>query len=219
MERIGILALQGDFARHAAAFAELGQATAEVRHVAELARIDGLVIPGGESTTLLKLMEDEPWFDGIRRFHDDGGAVWGTCAGAILLAREVLDPCQPSVGLLDAVIRRNAFGRQIDSFETELSGVGRFDRTPAVFIRAPRFVALGAQVDVLARLRDEPVLVRQGRVLAATFHAELTADRRLQQAFIRMIGTHRQPTHEPPVPRTVSEPAHPSGAAERRISC
>jgi len=114
MTRIGVLALQGDFARHTQAFADLAQPTIEVRRVAELEGLDGLVVPGGESTTLLRLMAHEPWFDALRGFHAAGGALFGTCAGAILLAREVLDPPQPSLGLVDAVVRRNAFGRQVD---------------------------------------------------------------------------------------------------------
>jgi pyridoxal 5'-phosphate synthase pdxT subunit len=186
MPRIGVLALQGDFARHREAFAEVGARPVEVRHAAELSDLDALVIPGGESTTLLRLMEHEPWFPALREFHAHGGTLFGTCAGAILLAREVLDPQQPSLGLIDAVIRRNAFGRQIDSFETELDVAGLERPVPAVFIRAPRFVGLGPGVQVLGRLGDEPVLVREGSVLAATFHPELTSDRELQRMFLEM---------------------------------
>ena len=186
MPRIGVLALQGDFARHREAFAEVGARVIEVRHAAELSDLEGLVIPGGESTTLLRLMEHEPWFAAVRGFHAQGGTLFGTCAGAILLAREVLDPAQPSLGLIDAVIRRNAFGRQIDSFETELDVVGLATPVPAVFIRAPRFVGLGPGVTVLGRLGDEPVLIREGSVLAATFHPELTPHRELQRLFLEM---------------------------------
>jgi len=189
MARIGILALQGDFARHAEAFGDVGAETVAVRHAAELDGLEGLVIPGGESTTLLNLMRDEPWFDAIRSFHAGGGSVWGTCAGAIILAREVLDPTQDSLGLLDATIRRNAFGRQLDSFETRLEVQNGLGQLSGVFIRAPRFVELGADVEVLARYDGEPVLVRQGRILAATFHPELTGDRRLQRDFIEMVRT------------------------------
>ena len=152
-----------------------------------LQRLEGLVIPGGESTTLLKLMAHEPWFEALREFAARGGALFGTCAGAILLSREVLDPVQPALGLLDATIRRNAFGRQIDSFETRLELIGTSKRITGVFIRAPRFVALGPEVEVLARLDGEPVLVRQRRLLAATFHPELTDDRQLQTLFADMI--------------------------------
>ena len=120
MTRIGVLALQGDFEAHAKAFGPLEAAVAEVRRSAQLEALEGLVIPGGESGTLLNLMGDEPWFDALRRFHDRGGAIFGTCAGAILLASRVLEPAQPSLGLLDAVVRRNAYGRQVDSFEASL---------------------------------------------------------------------------------------------------
>ena len=187
MARIGVLALQGDFGAHGTALGEVGAETVEVRRADELATVDGLVVPGGESTTLLNLMADGPWFEALRAFHARGGAVLGTCAGAILLAREVLDPVQPSLGLLDVTVRRNAFGRQVDSFETELTLAGETAPLPAVFIRAPRIVRVGAGVEVLARLEGEPVLVRQGRILAATFHPELTGDRRLQARFLALV--------------------------------
>ncbi len=170
---IGVLALQGAFGAHAASFREVGIAAREIRRVADLDGLGALMIPGGESTTLLNLMEDEPWFDRLRGFHDRGGVLAGTCAGAILLSREVR-PRQPSLGLLDAVIERNAFGRQVDSFEAAVEAPALGGPVDGVFIRAPRFQALWPDVDVLGRLEDEPVLVRQGRVVAATFHPELT---------------------------------------------
>jgi pyridoxal 5'-phosphate synthase pdxT subunit len=179
----GVLALQGDYAAHAEALRSPGAAVREVRHTADLGGLAGLVIPGGESSTLLHLMRDEPWFDALRAFHDAGGRLFGTCAGAILLAREVLSPSQPSLGLLDASVERNAFGRQVDSFETSLDVPALGGSLEAVFIRAPRFRALGPGVEVLARLGSEPVLVRQGRVLAATFHPELAGDPRLHALF------------------------------------
>jgi pyridoxal 5'-phosphate synthase pdxT subunit len=194
----GVLALQGDFAAHAAAFRDLDVPVREVRRVGELEGLAGLVIPGGESTTLLNLMNDEPWFDALRRLHDCGAVVAGTCAGAILLSREVR-PRQPSLGLLDAVIARNAFGRQVDSFEA------RVDTTPAlgssmdaVFIRAPRFLALFPDVKVLGRYRGEPVLVQQGRVVAATFHPELTRSRALHRYLVAAAS--------PPRPRPAGRP-------------
>lgn len=186
MPRLGVLALQGDFAAHAAGLAEIGHEAVEVRRCGQLELLDGLIVPGGESTTLLRLMADEPWFDALRNFHAQGGALFGTCAGAILLSRRVISPEQPSLGLLDATIRRNGYGRQIDSFETQLEMIGSSRTLDAVFIRAPRFIELGREVEVLARYDDEPVLVRQGRVLAATFHPELTADRRLHGMFVKM---------------------------------
>lgn len=190
--RVGVLALQGGFARHREALERAGGQPVEVRRCAALDRLDALVLPGGESTTLLNLMRDEPWFDALRVFHERGGALFGTCAGAILLSRTVLGPPQKSIGLLDAVIERNAWGRQIDSFETDLDVVG-FDRAiPAVFIRAPRFRALGEGVDVLATHRGEPVLVREHRVLAATFHPELTGDDRLHRMFMDLACRPRE---------------------------
>jgi 5'-phosphate synthase pdxT subunit len=158
-----------------------------VRRVRELDGLAGLVLPGGESTTLLRLMEDEPWFDGLEEFYAAGGCFLATCAGTILLAREVRHPSQPSVGLLDAVVERNAYGRQVDSFEIELESPGLGGRMLAVFIRAPRIRAVGPDVEVLARLDGEPVAVRQGRILAATFHPELAGESRMHAAFLRMV--------------------------------
>ena len=186
--RIGVLALQGDFAAHAAAFRDAGAGAREVRRVSELDGLAGLVLPGGESTTLLNLMRDEPWFDALRAFHARGGVVSGTCAGAILLSRDVR-PRQPSLGLLDAVIERNAYGRQVDSFEASSRRQRRSARSTRVFIRAPRFRALGPEVEVLARYDGEPVLVRQGRVVAATFHPELTGSRALHHYLARLAET------------------------------
>ena len=189
MARIGVLALQGDFEAHARVLANLGCEVVEVRRVATLSGLDGLVIPGGESTTLLNLMADEPWFPALARFKADGGALMGTCAGAILLSREVVDPAQESLGLLDATIARNAFGRQVDSFETTLDAKSLGGPIEALFIRAPRFQALGPEVETLATYGGEPVLVREGRVLAMTFHPELTRDARLHAFFLTLVET------------------------------
>jgi 5'-phosphate synthase pdxT subunit len=194
-----VLALQGDFHAHARAFRRVGVTPLEVRRVQALDALDLLVIPGGESTTLLNLMRDEPWFDALRAFHARGGWLFGTCAGAILLSREVRAPSQVSLGLLDAVIARNAYGRQVDSFETRLdvAGIdGEGEPLHVAFIRAPRFLAVGAEADVLARLGDEPVLVRQGRVLAATFHPEITGDDRLH-AWVVALARTREPAAPP----------------------
>jgi len=180
---VGVLALQGDFAAHAALLRRLGERAREVRRIEELDGLGGLVLPGGESTALLRLMGAEPWLESLRAFHAGGGALFGTCAGAILLARAV-DPAQPSLGLLDAAVARNAYGRQAESFEARLAAPALGDGLPGVFIRAPRFTALGRDVEVLARLGDEPVLVRQGRVLAATFHPEIAGDDRVHRLFL-----------------------------------
>jgi 5'-phosphate synthase pdxT subunit len=195
----GVLALQGDFAAHAAAFRDAGTGAREVRRVSELDGLAGLMIPGGESTTLLNLMRDEPWFEALRAFHARGGVVAGTCAGAILLSREVR-PSQPSLGLLDAVIERNAFGRQVDSFEARVDAEAPLGPLDAVFIRAPRFRALFPEVEVLGRYAGEPVLVRQGRVVAATFHPELTGSRALHHYLARLVES------KAPVPAVRSAP-------------
>ena len=187
----GVLALQGDFEAHAAMLRSLGADVRPVRRVTDLAGLSGLVIPGGESTTLLNLMNDEPWFPALQQFHAGGGSVMGTCAGAILVAKRVTSPAQPSLGLIDATVARNAFGRQIDSFETMLDAPALGGRIPAVFIRAPRFTEVGPRVSVLARYEGEPVLVSQGRVLALTFHPELTGDSRLHEHFLTMTNEQR----------------------------
>jgi 5'-phosphate synthase pdxT subunit len=185
MARTGVLALQGDFAAHAAVLDRLGSPPVEVRHTSQLDGLGGLVIPGGESTTLLNLMRDEPWFEALRRFRDGGAAILGTCAGAILLAREVV-PGQRSLGFVDARIERNAYGRQVDSFEAELETAPPLrEQIRALFIRAPRFAAPGPGVEILARHEGEPVLLRQGRVLAATFHPELSGDTALHELFLQ----------------------------------
>jgi 5'-phosphate synthase pdxT subunit len=187
MAAAGVLALQGDFAAHVAALRRCGVEAAEVRRVADLPGLRGLVLPGGESTALLKLMAEEPWFDALRAFHARGGVLFGTCAGAILLAREVR-PRQPSLGLLDAVVERNAYGRQVDSFEAAIEAPDLGAPLFGVFIRAPRFVETGPSVRTLGRLPNEPVLVRQDRVLAATFHPEIAGDDRLHRLFTEMAA-------------------------------
>ena len=168
--RIGVLALQGDFAAHIAAM----PGSIEVRTAREIEPLDALIIPGGESTTLLHLLQGSGIEESVRSLVARGGAVFGTCAGAILLAKRVTNPDQSSWGLIDIDVARNAFGRQVDSFEATLE-----PDYHGVFIRAPRITRAGRDVQVLARWNGEPVLVRQGRVFAATFHPELTDDRRI----------------------------------------
>ena len=184
--RIGVLAIQGDYAAHAEALAESGAVPMEVRKPEELAGLDGLILPGGESTTMLKFLEKRHFFAALKDFCAKN-PVFGTCAGTILLAREVRNPAQRSLGVLDAVVERNAYGRQIDS--TILTAVTALPGGPLemVFIRAPRIVATGAGVEVLARREGLPTLVRQGNTMAATFHPELSADRRVHQAFVDTV--------------------------------
>ena len=184
---IGVLAIQGDYAAHAEALSESGANPVEVRKPEQLAGIDGLVLPGGESTTILRFLEKHSFFEILREFCGKK-PIFGTCAGTILLAREVLNPAQRSLGILDAVVERNAYGRQIDSAivtaETTLAG-GPLEM---VFIRAPRILKTGPNVNVLAERDGFPVLVSQGRVLAATFHPELSRDRRVHRLFVEAVA-------------------------------
>jgi pyridoxal 5'-phosphate synthase pdxT subunit len=184
--RIGVLAIQGDYAAHAEALADSGAIPVEVRKREELEGLDGLILPGGESTTMLKFLERRHLFNDLEKFCKTH-PVFGTCAGAILLAREVRNPYQQSLGVLDAVVERNAYGRQIDSSilfaDSKLPG----EKLEMVFIRAPRIVEIGPSVEVLARRDGMPTLVRQGRLMAATFHPELTLDRRVHTAFVELV--------------------------------
>ena len=189
---VGVLALQGDFARHLTALADLGVAGIEVRVASDLEGLAGLVLPGGESGAMLRLMEPTELEAAIRKFHAQGGALFGTCAGLILLARGVTGPEQRSLGLLDVDVERNSYGRQIDSFETELPWSGNGGPLRAVFIRAPRIQRVGSTVQVLARLSGDPVLVRHGSILAASFHPELTGDLRLHRYFVEEVLNHRE---------------------------
>ncbi len=183
---IGVLALQGAFDVHAKRLAELGAETRLVRKPEELLGLDGLVIPGGESTTFLKHLERAGFYDALDDFVHRV-PVFGTCAGCILLAREVTNPPQRSFGVLDVRVERNAYGRQNDSAirleETSLPG-GPLE---AVYIRAPRLTALGPAVQTLASRDGSPTLVQQGRILAATFHPELSEDRRVHQLFLDIV--------------------------------
>jgi len=176
---VAVLALQGDFEAHRRALAEIGIASFEARRPADLTRAAGLVIPGGESTTLWKFFEAEPWEEALRALAGTGRPILGTCAGAIVIAREVSNPPQRGVGLIDIGVERNAYGRQVDSFITQVSCPSLGGDVPAVFIRAPRIRRAGAGVEVLARHGEDPVLVREGNVVAATFHPELASDRRV----------------------------------------
>ena len=176
---IAVLALQGDFEAHRRKLSELGMASFEARRPAELEGASGLVIPGGESTTLWKFFGLAPWEEAIRRFAASGRPVLGTCAGAIVLAAEVSNPLQKGFGLLDIGIERNAYGRQAESFVGEVDSPGLGGKLPAVFIRAPGIRRVGPEVQTLATRAGEPVFVRQSSVFGATFHPELTADTRV----------------------------------------
>jgi 5'-phosphate synthase pdxT subunit len=185
--KIGILAIQGDFDAHAKALASLGVEAAFVRAPADVAGLDGIILPGGESTTHLKVLAEEGLLDALRKFARDGGAFFGTCAGAILLAREVKNPPQDSLGLLDIAIVRNGYGRQLAS--DVRTGPTRLKPEPLemVFIRAPIIERVGKGVEVLGECDGRPVIVQQGRILAATFHPELTADPSVHRHFLKLI--------------------------------
>jgi 5'-phosphate synthase pdxT subunit len=175
--RIGVLAVQGNFREHVRMLRSLGAEAVEVRKAEQLAGLDGLVIPGGESTTFMRLMRLYGLDEGIRGFR---GAVFGTCAGMIVLDRNHL-------GLVDLAVRRNAFGRQVASFETDLEVAGFEEPVRAVFIRAPWVEEVGAGVEVLAEIDGRPVLAREGRFLVAAFHPELTDDTRLHELFLGSV--------------------------------
>jgi 5'-phosphate synthase pdxT subunit len=178
--RIGVLALQGDVEKHAQAAQRAGGEPVEVRSAETLAAVDALILPGGESTTQGKLLERYDLMEPLRRRVVTGMPVLGTCTGLILLAREILGSDQPRIGVLDVAVERNAYGRQVDSFETDVA-VPALGEPPlrAVFIRAPVIERVGPEVEVLASVDDKPVLVRQDRILGCAFHPELTEDSRV----------------------------------------
>ena len=196
--RIGILALQGDFHLHRKALERCGAEGVEVRKPEELEGLDGLIMPGGESTTLLKLMDEWGFVPALKDFHASGRPIFGTCAGLILLASEVQSPRQFSLGLIDATVERNAYGRQRESFEEH--GVATLDGRPVpvemVYIRAPRIRRLGPQVEVLAARNGEPVMARAGSILVATFHPELTDDSTVHRYFCEMVSQTRHPNDQ-----------------------
>jgi 5'-phosphate synthase pdxT subunit len=186
MKRVGVLALQGDFEAHQRALKRAGAEAVEVRSAAGLKNLQGLVIPGGESTTMLKLIEQENLLDPLREFGREH-PIFGTCAGAILMAAEVGNPPQASLGLMDIDVERNAYGRQLDSRIARLHPQGMEGDLEAVFIRAPIIRRVGRDAHVLASYQGDPVLVEQGRHLAATFHPELTDDSRIHLMFLHKI--------------------------------
>ena len=189
MMTIGVLALQGNFREHAAMLRRLGADVVEVRKAEQLEGLDGLVIPGGESTTIGRLIRLYGLEEAIRRFD---APVLGTCAGMILLARDAVDgvPGQPLLSLVDIVVCRNGYGRQVRSFEADLDLEGEEEPLRGVFIRAPRVEHAGPEVEVIAELDGEPVLLCQGRFLVAAFHPELTNDTRVHERFLELVQEH-----------------------------
>ena len=185
--RIGVLALQGAFREHRRSLSRLGVESVEVRQARELEGLDGLIIPGGESTTIGKLMNEGSLWEPVSRLIAEGKKVWGTCAGAIMLATEIEGSDQPRLGVMDIAVARNASGRQVDSFEARLPvAVLGEPPFPAVFIRAPYITRVGSKVEVLAEWNGQAVMARQGPALVTSFHPELTDDLRLHQYFLGM---------------------------------
>lgn len=189
--RVGVLALQGDVREHVGALREVGAEPVEVRLPRDLVGLDALILPGGESTTMRKLIDQYGLREPIVALAHGGAAMYGTCAGMILLAQRIADGDEPVLGLLDITVQRNAYGRQLDSFEADLEVPAIGDEPlHAVFIRAPVVSDLGPEVEVLARdPSGRPIGVRQGRVMATAFHPELTPDRRLHRLLLELIGS------------------------------
>ncbi len=183
--KIGVLALQGDFDAHRNALEHAGADAVEVRNAQDLDCVDGLIIPGGESTTMLKLLHLENLFEPLRSFGAEK-PIFGTCAGAILLASEVVNPVQESLGLVDATVERNGYGRQVDSRIAQIDLDGK--PADAVFIRAPIIRRVGPKTKILASYLDQPVLIEQGRHMAATFHPELSRDDRIHRRFVEKVA-------------------------------
>ena len=188
---IGVLALQGDFAAHIQMIERIGSRAIEVRRASDLQQADygeltGLILPGGESSTMMKLLEQEDLLDPLQLFAASGKPILGTCAGAILLACEVIHPGQKSLNLIDITIARNAYGRQVDSHIAEADTQLLGGSMEAVFIRAPRIVRTGKNVSVLASIDGEPIFVREANLFAATFHPELTTDERIHRFFLQV---------------------------------
>jgi len=193
MATVGVLSLQGDFREHREVLQRMGLDAPEVRLSRDLDGLDGLIIPGGESTTIVRLMHSSGLLEPLRKLAGDGFPMWGTCAGMILLAKRLDETGMPALQAMDITVRRNAFGRQVDSFEADLSipALGE-DPFHAVFIRAPIIEEVGPAVEVLARLADgTPVAARERRLLATAFHPELTSDIRLHRLFLDRLVTGR----------------------------
>lgn len=208
--RIGILAVQGDFEAHAARLRDLGVESVEVRTVADLEGCDGLILPGGESTTQLQFLEEEGLYEAIRKFCARGGAIFGTCAGAILLATEVKNPEQDSLKLLDMTILRNGYGRQLASDVFFGSSTLKKEPLEMVFIRGPIIEKVARGVEVLATHEGKPALVQRDKILAATFHPELSEDATVHKHFLKLAangsGGHRASGGRKPRRRKHREP-------------
>lgn len=185
--KVGVLAFQGDVSEHIEAFRRAGADPFPLKKAEDLDKVDALSLPGGESTTISRFLKEEKFFEVIPQKYHEGMAIFATCAGMILLSKEVVGNSVESMSLLDIKVRRNAYGRQKDSFEENI--LLEFDKKPflAVFIRAPRIVEVGKKVDVISKFNGEPVMVQSGKILAASFHPELTEDTRIHKYFLKMM--------------------------------
>jgi 5'-phosphate synthase pdxT subunit len=213
--KIGILAVQGDFAAHARMLADLGAETVEVRTPADLEGCDGLILPGGESTTQLQFLQEEGLDKAIRKFVADKRPVFGTCAGAILLASDVKNPKQDSLGLLDMTVLRNGYGRQVHSDVVTGKTTLHDEPLEMVFIRAPIFERVGRGVEVLAEFADKPALVQKGNVMAAAFHPELTSDTTVHRRFLELAKSASQ-SNGHGSPSTSTKPTRRSSKSKRK---
>ena len=192
MTKIGVLALQGAVREHVQAIEAVGAEAVIVKHAEDLAALDGVILPGGESTTMRKLMDRYNLMEPLRAFAKSGKPIFGTCAGLILLAGKVARQQESHLGLMDAVVERNSFGRQKDSFEVMLQCKGIGEDVPAVFIRAPHIIQVGESVEILAEHEGRIVLARDGQILGCSFHPELTEDLRIMSYFLKMVEETKQ---------------------------
>jgi pyridoxal 5'-phosphate synthase pdxT subunit len=195
MVKIGVLALQGAVREHIKAVENCGAEAVAIKHKEELNEIDGLILPGGESTTMRRLIDKYDFMDALKEFANEGKPMFGTCAGLILLAKNLVGYDQPHIGVMDVTVERNSFGRQRESFEADLAIKDVADSFPAVFIRAPHIVDVGDNVEILCKHDDRIVVAREGQFLGCSFHPELTEDYRFTAYFVKMVEEAKAKQH------------------------
>ncbi|MCQ6282742.1 pyridoxal 5'-phosphate synthase glutaminase subunit PdxT [Bacillus sp. EB600] len=195
MVKIGVLALQGAVREHIKAVENCGAEAVAIKHKEELREVDGLILPGGESTTMRRLIDKYDFMDALKEFANEGKPMFGTCAGLILLAKNLVGYDQPHIGVMDVTVERNSFGRQRESFEADLSIKDVAEGFPAVFIRAPHIVDVGENVEILCKHDDRIVVAREGQFLGCSFHPELTEDYRFTAYFVKMVKEAKVKQH------------------------
>jgi pyridoxal 5'-phosphate synthase pdxT subunit len=195
MIKIGVLALQGAVREHVKAVEACGVQAIEIKHKEQLQEVDGLILPGGESTTMRRLIDKYDFMNALREFASSGKPMFGTCAGLILLAKNLVGYDAPHIGVMDVTVERNSFGRQRESFEGNLTIKGAAEDFPAVFIRAPHIVSAGENVEILSKHEDRIVAARQGQFLGCSFHPELTEDNRMTAYFVEMVKEAKAKQH------------------------